>query len=1658
MHFAIFKAFYKQLFSIILGLFMRIYFVALCSFAYSFTLVQAMDQSPVLTESHDLFDTFYYPRTSEQLQEFAKSKRQADRDGNLQGLKLLATNPKNACIRSVRELISQELKKENFTEAAQWCHHALHLADKGMTLDPSIALCYAGLLDAADEKKIEPLNTISPFVRESRIDYLLDYAAIPHLLSIPGARRYFYFMFPQARTERDILEKNRYKRLQNIMDASLDTFTQEELDEIKTLHALPSACYFIKKHLSDNSSTKHNFNPALALYHAKSVLDACNAKEYFLQAGVYDLLQNFTQSKKPNKHQLNAALVLAELEDGPRLALSHIKPVIKHLHKMTSSDFPIIAQKTVKFLEDALKEESMDAVVAMKEFLESAGFAHYKKNLVGNGGVGARDFALQLYSYSQRPAFALPDCKAFCAVAKSEAISLLQSAVQQGDARAHWKLLAIKEVDGQDAPMLAQAIEKTKNAHHQEIAGALEQEIMGTFNKEAMQAVKQELNETIKQEITEAIKNVQKCSDTAVMLALADVYANGLQNYIDKNEGQALKYCVLAGQNGIDALIKHFDAITIPETCFFAAVHLHSQRALGESVLKMAEAYLNKARQNSQGNHSLLKMIIKFGIAHAELFNQAMLAMHDLCLKHGQNTSFWQSEKQFVNEIIDSLMKNADTGDIRSSVFLSQVLHDCADLIQHPKISDCKKMAYFYKERAALAGHDLSLLEISSNYEDLIGLPVTDESYQQAAQYWNKVCGVAQKMIDEQEKKKWKELAVSKTRALVKFQHQFVEKKILPDVDPAFYYHCMLTLHETDPDIAVECLSKAESFMIKDENEGDRNLIRLMGISECVERNIALKKGWAYYAKAIIKMCRSCIQTAPTIQAHTQNIKQLKEVQNLTVQARTAPEPYENSCILEDVKIEHLLGSEHTSLAKIAGLDCDLGKNSLETALYYFEKAAKKNCAESAFAWADLCLSQKREQKGQEVFEKAIDYLIQSARKGFKPAINRLDHMYRTGFGVSARCGGTMTSHLYQKIKNEINPQNIEFPEIAKSYELMADTPRAIQLFKNQEYQKAYEIFKKQAEDDTIDALVYMGIMHRDGLFVEKSAELAHAYFIRALTIWDGNEKDCMILNNADESINSITQHDLSAQVARTLYLAGLILALPNARKSDYGPVSRNLLLAEQMACKSKNSHDHTMLFNAPLAQRINSIILGENPPFVFLLDVVSCYAKRISKIGLPSDENHLVQLLNPLLLLTETLAEAVNSAKPIALFKDISDDKIRDTLSSIEAAIRKAPQSTSPSLTYLLGMMHVAAGIEKRSIASVKLGMDFIKQAAEKCVADAKHTHAILQLYGNRLSKDIPFDKKNGLIALEELANSGQINAMVTLGKYYYSDKTENKKNAKKASQFFEQVLAKDPKNHEAAFLNAEIYCQHPTLVNNGYARIYQLFEVASSNEQVGQSARLYQIFLSLTKDPSLINSTTVIQRLLHILERATLAQDDVTCLINALSRARKFDEVLIAWFNDAFATTSTDCQKNEASRAAAMIGWWYMIMAKLKANSQEEWQKDHAKAVEYLKKSIQYCPDIVLAHALMAALYQESCYDCRDLDKSKNEILLACSALGKKKLTLKDEPVLQRVMYEFKKMQNLIRTSDLQRDFSKIISQCEFEKMHNNIELINKLEARYS
>jgi TPR repeat protein len=1606
---------------------MRIFFLA--ASAILFFSSHAMEQQALITDSQEWYDAIYHPRSQEQLHQFLSNKKIAQETGDLRSLEQLAIDSNSPCIRSTRELVTASLRKQNFNRAALWCEYACRQSKFG-PVDPAIALTLAGLLDSADELKITtPLASIHPIERQEKIYEYLQCSALARPLPVDAHGNAHFFLLPEAQKQLAAYEKNRYERIQTITDSILNEFSADDLKDFEALHTLPSACFFINKYLQGTASTNKDYNPTLALYHAKSVLDESAAKNYFLNTGVYQLLYSYAHGKKPNKYQLDAALVLADLEDDPVLALEQIKPVIKNLHRMAELDFLLMAQKTMRLLEEAIEGGSLSAVTAMKQFLESPAYARHKKIISARDGVCARDLALQLYGYTQKPALQTEECHPFCTLAKSEAISLLQSAVEKGDPRAHWKLLGLKELTGSDAQLLAQALEKAKTGFHG----------------------------ITQQEVATALENVQKCNDSGVALVLAELFATGLEGYLPQDEPQALKYCKLAGSKGIDILTKHVDAIKNPQICFFAAVHLHSQREMGDSVVKMTDVYLNKARENCHDDISLQKMIIKFSLEQGELFfDHAMRALHDLCKKYIHDTSLWEVERQFANEVLDLLMNNANSGHTRSAVFLSQVLHDCADLIKHPKIDDCKKMAHFYKYHAAMAGDQQSLFELLSDYEDLVGLPVTDEAYGQAAQYWNKVYSVSQKMSDENEKQKWEQMALSKTRALVKFQREFVMKEILLDEDPAFYYHCMLTLHKTDLEMAMECLSKAESFMVKDTY--DRNLIDVMGVNACIDQNILLKKGWAYYAKAIIKMCRSRISIDANLNRHIHNIEQLKEIHNLILQARHAPEPYENDEILEESKIEHLLGTEYLSVSKLASLSTDLGKDSLETALAYFEKAAKKNCAASAFAWANICLTHKRAQKGQEVFEKAIDYLFQSARNKFRQAVNRLDDLYQNGFEFTPVCGGAMTTQLYQKIKQELSPEQKEFPGISRAYELLLDTPRALKLFQNQEYEKAYELFKKQAEKDDVEALVYMGIMHRDGLHVERSVDTANEFFIRALTIWDGSEKSSLILHNADKAIDNLVDHDLTARMARALYIAGLVMPLSNPKKAEFTIVSDQLCLAEQMALKSKVPADHTKLFDSGLTRRINAIISDTHPPLEFMIDLVSCYAKRISKLGLPSQESHMVQLLNPMLILSDILTEVANSTKPVAIFHTVSDEKMRTLIHTIESAIKAAPQSTSPSLSYLLGLIHVAGGIEKRAFASIKNGMNYIKHASENQVAHATHTLALLQLYGNRLSKEITLDKKNALLALEGLVHRGNIDAMVTLSKYHFADNTDNKKNAKKAAQLLEQVLRKDPKNNEANFLCAEIYCNYPSLINNNFQRIYDLFECVSGNSQEGHSARLYQIYLSLKHDKSLINPSQVTQRLLDMMEQATLFQDDVTCLINALTSKRKFDEDLIQWFTDNFSNPTTVAEKNEASRAAAAIGWWHMVNSKIKAIMKESWHKDYAIALEYLQKSVDYAPDTVLARALLAALYQEKCYDRMDLDKSRSEILLACSALGKKNQTLKDARILHKVMQEFRKVNSIIHSDDVKRDFSKIISFEDFEKMHKNLELINKLEEKYS
>lgn len=1608
---------------------MRKFFLAALFTSVIFFQSYAMEQQALITDSQELYDTAYYPISEDRLKKFIESTQRAHQTGTVDELCQLATDTHNPCIRSTMQLISHALQKQKFTQAALWCEYAtLQAIFSGKRQHPAIALVFAGLLDSADDLKIDtPITKLHPLDRQHKIYEYLKCAALPHPLPANAENNSQFFVLPRAQQQLDAYEKTRFERIQAITDEHLQAFPADELKDFEELGTLPTACFFIQKYLHGNANTNTDFNPALAVHHAKSVFDSDNCKEYFKQSGVYELMQNYANVTKPNKEQISALLLLSEIEDDAKVALAHLKPVIKHLHRMPANDFPSLALETVTRIENVLRVPNTASLTLLYEFVESSGYKQYKKLLLNNS-AWARDYAYQLIDFTQQQVF---EDKAFAPrkeKIKSEALSLLHECAQTGDVRAYWKLLAHKELSESDAKLLAEAIEKTKSYHDPE-----------------------PLND-----IAQALANAEASDSVAMRCAVAQLYATGLGDCVAKDQAKALKYCALAGKDGVRQLIALESEINDPLVAFHAALHLHLNRTTYciEKLSEARNAYLIKAQLHA--DEKLRKEIIIRCFSDGDLYYHGLNAISNLCEKYSKDLKFWTIEREFVNTLIDRLMALADGGDNRASTFLADILRAPETVVVHPNIPDCARAALHYTEQAAFRGDQKSLFALADHYEDLLGLPVKNAAYEKSAHYWSLIYMHAGTLTDEHEKKKWQELAASKTRALVKFHMLLVESKQMQD-SQEFNYFCMMTLCNTNPMQAMECLYKAEQ--IQKQNEQEFYLINVLGVSSFIEKNVQLKKGWAYYAKAIIKLNRTAVDLSGTIESHKRNIESHKEILELLKNAAHAEQPFCNHEIVKESQLLHLLATQYRFIAQKSSALSEAEKKAYENALKYYDRASQKGCLKSTYACADVILSKKRAGNGQSMFEKAISYLIDAAEKKYEPAKNKLSTIYKEGFESVPLCGGGMTAELYDRIKKVMDVIEPDvFPELSRFDELLINTSKGIKCLQKREYERAYELFKDEADKGDLTAMVYLGIMHRDGLIVQCSQEKAYDYFIHALTHWlPSQNKYFSSLAPAHEALTEYAHTSLAARIARGLFIAGITMNVDDSLRNQVNPLLFEFTEAEKMACESTLEEDQYRIFTSGLAERINTI-LTVNAPMTFCVEVVSRYAQRIAKIGLPHSEEILTQLFEPSILLTQLLADVVETSNPINPFQGITEESLKALITNLKAAINASPKKASPNLQYLLGLVHVCAGMQGRPSASISSGMELIKNAAERNIARAMHTYGWLNVC-YKSSKEFPMNRKNGIAMLEKLAKMDDLKGMITLARCYYAEKNDSKKISKKAVECLEAVLKKDPKNNEAAFLLAEIYSQHPSLIHHEYARAYNLFELSSSNMQLTASAHLYQLFLVLDKKYSIMETDQIVKKLLGVLQAATLHNDNVKMLINGLTVDYTFDVTLNKWL-EAQIKILKDSKPSTLSQIYVAVAWWHLIMAKLRSDAKQPFDKDCVLAHEYLINAIKLpdCP--IVAHCLQAAMHMQPSYQRIDLAEAKKNILLACSFLGKKGLKLKDEPLLQKTITEYKKekTQNFVMQQGGGRNCTLILPEAECMKLSVDIDLIAKIEKQYS
>ena len=1636
---------------------MRIFLmIRLCCVIFTFSSL-AMNHAPRLA-SQALFDIIAYPATPGQNTIFENAKKILKKDIHNQDalytLVALANDVENPHVPAMRQLASIALTRNNFNDAFEWS------AKGAMINDPACALTHAALLDHPE--LVPAAGQIDLFTREKNIQNLLLQASRQYTIPLSHSSDIddMVFYLPHAQDALSHYQSYYQERSHSLYEDALSRCTPQQLSEIhenaRKNISLPAGCFFLKKFLHGDNALEIPCQPEHAMDWAELIINDIHVDyDYFTASGAYAALQEVAHGndllplqaranfllgllhyceahKNPQLHyplmknylcagaayDPRALLLLSRRTGSGENDAQHYKQCVTRVAELSTSEqiayIPLIIDTFAKKSFDH-DYALLDAVTALFEKQE---YQDFKKSAQFNGDL-AYQIGCALWNIKTNAADAGKEYKRHKQKIRDQALACFEHARLNGNLEAAWKVLCYGQVGDSTHVVLDMAIACTEIAAEDQKIGAL---------------------------MSDALENLEKnAQDAQLHVSLASLYQNGLgstrqASYLQPNEQKAFVHAVCAGVDGIDFLIEKSERMQDPLLCLKAAQHLLAQKDFDNNPAFTAavKAYFTRA---FHGDQRVKEEMIRYCLKQDVLFDYALQTTRAYCSSAaGQKES--NADFDFINAIIpifiDKAHNNAD-----AAVLMNHILTTYPTFITD-NIPNKEVLAEYFLEKAADLGNFEALVKISSRSHTIA--PNVPE-YSKAARSWYqlwKSCG------DKVERNGAKQHAYRVMEVLVNAWDAKVAEGAFIN-DPEFNYYAMMMFADANPRFALNRFNRAEDAVgnLAPAHPQVKNLIVETGAKACLEACARQDKGWAYYALAVATFIRNSMQflERDVFLEPKKNIKCIKETRELIRKAQSASEPFTEFATVTETELEYSLGVQHENLAvQSTGSD---DEEYFEKAFKHYERAASKGHFKAQYSWAMLCL-QGRGDTGQAALEKSIEYIIRAAKAGHAKALVQLSEIYTQGFTFIAGCAGCMNNGLRSTMEEAIDEcfkgRNvsiaIEVPQVPVA-EPADPLERAMRyLEQSRDYERAYELFHQEALHGNCRAMAYLGLMHRDGIFVQQSAEQAKDYFIKSLMAWRNTDGEAIsVLNIGFESLRE--SQDARAQVARAKFMFGLAL---NAHGSDLRSVFKDLEKAEELALASTNEQEQNLVFTSDLAQLVNELYKKEKSK-EFLLEILSLYLQRIVHLGLPQDKQHLQELMLPFIDLKEMLRDRCMSKSRDNFFCDEIIPLLGNLTKKLELAIGKGYLEP---LRAILGLLHIRGLVENTKWADLKTGMDCLNKSCEED-ADMLLVRGVINLSGNTFCDKIPRNIEAGKNILQNLSSQGNVGAMVILGKWFFKEKND----IKSAEKYLRDAIEKDSNNPDANFTLAKIYMQRPALVKNNYKIIAGLLKKAAAKPRLMALCQMYIAYLAVAKDPEILE-TKAISGMLQQSLSTTFESDDLKSEILLLSMDKQFHESLSAWAKGLQEKSITEEQENITNQAFCTVGWWYMALARAKTLSKKDALQEYITARTMLEVAIQNKQKPINALILLGQIYLNGYGVQRNLNKVKFYITLTCAELQKKNLTLEHVPHFKKLLEEFKICADS-SYGDVQQSGLVILQPGGIEKALLNIKFIDAILKKF-
>lgn len=1590
----------------------------------------------VLPASQDLFDLKIYPATSQQMINFEKAKRKSEThpDEAEQQLLSLAADRENPYVPAMRELVHLAAEKNDYNGMALWATRAIARYNP----DPACAVTLAGLLRS--DQDITLFKDLSKQEREDTLRGLLISAAIPKRFTLTQKPDIEYVY--QDENAQALLDRITIKEVQQSHEHELQHLTKPDLERLQfdviNKKSLPTACFFIKELIgtykewrNDRNQFCINRDADRALQWATFVAAERSGAHHLMETGAYDLLSDLgnrtedeglkqqvetfleridhngsdisvEEQKRSQEYLLQVAAskdfrALLALAKGNDPKLFYASQLIYVLPEASEKEYAQLVKSTLQLLKpivaepnrtDACRpgelciERNNTAGELLVKMLESPQFELYKNTLLHNSRafeIGSLIYEIGCNFFNKKNSKQVRD------IGKG----ILQSARAQGDIYAQWKLLAInKQAQTVDNFIKACAVTRLAQIKVDRTLLSLISEVLNTIEKEPSEKLRAQL---------------------------------GAVCIVGQAERHGVSMLLHAGQPGLETLLDLAPLLQDPRACFEAARHLiaGSKSLEQEKLIKVLAANFKGIMKGDSHLKKELTYFLK-PLEETEFF--IAYAFKEFCAELGENAEKWQQESIFVNDVIDILRARANTNH-ELKIFLKDMLKAYAVHIKHPGIPDPEAVVKQIQFELALSGNIEALFALIPDFSRIEpNLPALFK----AGDFWHAFWKATRKSSMLKEK------AEINMRAILTHYGDFC-KKNEKTISPVFNYKLMMVLADAEPLQAMLLLKDTEETGCKLNDATIDLLFEKTGAAAFIEEQVKNQIGWGYFAKAIIALYRKHARYSNGLSAQ-QKLQGLDELRTLIERAKQAARPFFDAELLNEGMIDYWIGTVYSDISVLRTLTNAENKSAEIKCLEYYDRAALNGCAEAAFAWAERMLETLQETNSQEIFEQAIDRLIQSMKKK-KEARIYLQRMHDQGFAQAWGCGGNMTLALREKIQKVLHSEQQQ-SNLHDKKEIVAEKKselpetkiqQAIKHLNDGHYEQAFNLFSEEARIGNPIASVYLGIIEQQKLMGQGDEQAALEFFKKGLLEWDGTNVDHMeALSRAYIPVFKASENDIKAARAVVNFVLRAYTHQQTPERVSH--LFKNLELMERAAAKSSEQSDKNLLFSSGLAQQIAALCADYND-ISLLFSLVSHYARRIITIGVPDAQNqqdYLKEMLLPFDNITNVLLMQIIESRQNTFFQTYSPENTQALFANLESAACKG--ITSIPLERVIGLLYLSKSInsnpsESDAKTDAKKGVFWLSKAADRGDKEAALALGFLKIYGAKWGRGLQNEPKKGIEILEVLSRKGFTRAGLLLAYWYY-----DKKDFKTAEKYIKSILEKDSCSASAALLGAKIYYEMPSLLTypqlDRGLYLYNLGQTAIINDpSLTEHAQLFQILLAISKYPHVM-TIEEISKILHALvfsegKKNLIYEETVT-----LANTHSFIDQLRRWADKKLHQTTDPALES----IYAFLGWWYTVHGQSKVEANEPYENDFKSAHECLQNAQKVNNESPLVEALLLKLTLDKPISLDDqLEIGKKHFEKICELT--KKLSYSKEKlapihhVIRRFLELVKKMNRILK-----------------------------------